>query len=322
MTASVLDKKMKTNKPEVGEFLKRNSAGILLIILLLYNAIFTRNFFSIGTIWTIIIQCCTIILTGMAMTMVISTGGIDISVGSMLAAGAVFSAVFLPLGLVPAILLSLILCGILGMISGFMVGKLLVSPMVVTLAMQILARGIAQVVNDGKIIYIADEQYQTLGQGRLFGIVPPQIVPIVITAVLMYFIMEKTVWGRRIQAVGDNPKAARLVGINSEWTIISVYLCSACLAAMAGIILASKVGAADGNSLGKLTELDAIAAVAIGGTSMSGGRAKVFGTVIGAIIMQLITITVVMNNIQYEYAQIMKAIIIIFAVFFQTEKKS
>lgn len=307
----------------LAEQLKRWSALIMLALILIINSIFTRNFFSVSVIWTIITQCCTIILTGMGMTMVISTGGIDISVGSVLAVGAVFNAIFLPLGIIPAILLSVVLCAVLGLINGFMIGKLEVSPMVVTLAMMIMARGIAQVLNDGKIIYLTEyTSFLKIGQGKIFGVVPMQIVPIVLVTGAVFFIMEKTAWGRRIQAVGDNHRAARLSGLNSVWTIISVYVVSAVLACLAGIMLSSKGGAADGNTLGKLTELDAIAAVAVGGTSMSGGRAKVMGTLVGAIIMQLITISIVMNNITYEYAQILKAAIIIFAVYIQREKRA
>lgn len=305
------------------DLLKKYSMLIMLVILLLINAIFTENFFSTDIIWLMIIQCCTIILTGMGMTMVIATGGIDISVGSMIALSAIVCGLTLPYGVVPAMISAILACAVMGLISGFMVGKLKVSPMVVTLSMLLFARGVAQVLNDGQIVYIdMYKSFEFLGQGKLFGEVPMQIIPIVIVIALVYFIMEKMSWGRRIQSVGDNPTAARLAGINSTGTIISVYVFSAVVTAIAGLVLVSKAGAADGCNMGRLAELDAIAAVAVGGTSMAGGRAKVFGTLIGAVIMQLITITVVMNNIQYEYAQILKAAIIIFAVFIQREKRS
>ena len=198
-----------------------------------------------------------------------------------------------------------------------------VQPMVVTLALLIGVRGVAQVLNDAKIFYLSGENaaaYKSLGTMKLFGKVPVQIIPIILAVGLTYFILEKTVLGRYIQAVGDNPKSATLAGINTARTLMFVYMASAVLAALAGIFDTAKIGAADGNSLGLLAELDAIAAVAVGGTSMSGGRAKVFGSVIGALIMQLITISVNMNNITYEYAQVMKALIIIFAVYIQREK--
>ena len=305
------------------ELTRKYSTLIMLLILLVINAVFTENFFSTDIIWLLIIQCCTIILTGMGMTMVIATGGIDISVGSLIALSAIVCGLTLPYGIVPAILAAIFACAVMGLISGFMIGKLKVSPMVVTLSMLLFARGVAQVLNDGQILYIdMYKSFEFLGQGKLFGEVPMQIIPIVLVVAIVYFIMEKMAWGRRIQAVGDNPTAARLAGINSTGTIISVYVFSAVCTAIAGLVLVSKAGAADGCNMGRLAELDAIAAVAVGGTSMAGGRANVFGTLIGAVIMQLITITVVMNNIQYEYAQILKAAIIIFAVFIQREKRS
>ena len=303
--------------------LKKYSAAILLGIMILINLIITPNFLSPGTLWNVITQSCTIILTGMGMTMIISTGGIDISVGAVMALAGIVSAKLLPFGLLPAVAGAIVICSISGMLAGFMVGKLRVQPMVVTLALLIGVRGVAQVINDAKIFYLSGENaaaYKSLGTMKLFGKVPVQIIPINLAVGLTYFILEKTVLGRYIQAVGDNPKSAALAGINTARTLMFVYMASAVLAALAGIFDTAKIGAADGNSLGLLAELDAIAAVAVGGTSMSGGRAKVFGSVIGALIMQLITISVNMNNITYEYAQVMKALIIIFAVYIQREK--
>lgn len=310
-------------KADTTAMLKKYSAAILLGIMILINLVITPNFLSPGTLWNVITQSCTIILTGMGMTMIISTGGIDISVGAVMALAGIVSAKLLPFGLLPAVLGAVAICSVSGMLAGFMVGKLRVQPMVVTLALLIGVRGVAQVLNDAKIFYLSGENaaaYKSLGTMKLFGKVPVQIIPIILAVGLTYFILEKTVLGRYIQAVGDNPKSATLAGINTARTLMFVYMASAVLAALAGIFDTAKIGAADGNSLGLLAELDAIAAVAVGGTSMSGGRAKVFGSVIGALIMQLITISVNMNNITYEYAQVMKALIIIFAVYIQREK--
>ena len=304
--------------------LKHYSAVILLGIMLLLNLFITPNFFRIGTVWNIVTQTCTIILTGMGMTAVISTGGIDISVGAVMALAGIISAKLLEtVGLVPAIIIAVLICSISGMIAGFMVGKLKVQAMVVTLALMIGVRGVAQLINDAKIFYISGphaETYKKLGTAKIGGLLPIQLIIIVIAVAVTWFILEKTILGRHIQAVGDNPKSALLAGISATKTLMFVYIYSAVFAAFAGIVASAKIGAADGNSLGLLSELDAIAAVAVGGTSMSGGRAKVFGTVIGALIMQLINITVNMNNITYEYAQVLKAIIIVLAVYIQRDK--
>lgn len=314
------------NKEDVIAMLKQYSAFILLALMLLLNLFITPNFFRMGTLWNIISQTCTIILTGMGMTMVISTGGIDISVGAVMALGGVISGMMLDkIGLIPAILLAIAVCCLSGALAGFMIGKLKVQAMVVTLALLMGIRGVAQLMNDGKIFYIEGElaeSYKLLGSAKIAGVVPVQLIPIVISVAVTWFILEKTILGRHIQAVGDNPRSSMLAGINTAKTLMFVYVYSAAFAAIAGVFASAKIGAADGNSLGLLAELDAIAAVAVGGTSMSGGRAKVFGTVVGALIMQLINITVNMNNITYEYAQIFKAIIIVFAVYLQREKAS
>jgi len=262
----------------------------------------------------------------MGMTIVISTGGIDISVGSVMALSGIITGMLLErIGILPAALLGILACMVSGAIAGFMIGKLKVQAMVVTLALQMAVRGVAQLVNDGKIYYIKEansEAFKQLGSAKLAGFIPVQVIPIVVAIALTWFLMEKTVFGRHIQAVGDNRNSARLAGVNVDRTLVLAYITSAIFAGVAGVFSAAKIGAADPNGLGNLAELDAIAAVAVGGTSMSGGRAKVLGTVVGALIMQLITITVNMNNITYEYAQILKAIIIVLAVYIQTEKNS
>ena len=320
------------NRQDTIDLLKHYSAFILLAIMLILNLIITSNFASMSTVRNIISQTCTIILTGMGMTAVISTGGIDISVGSVMALGGVVSAMLLnKIGVIPAVIVAVLICLISGAIAGFMVGTLRVQAMVVTLALMMGVRGVAQLMNDGKIYYINDTNnisestiasFKQIGSGQIFGLIPVQVVPIIISVAIAWFLLEKTILGRHIQAVGDNPRSATLAGISAPRTLLFVYMFSAACAGFAGVITASKAGAADANTLGNLAELDAIAAVAVGGTSMAGGRAKVFGTVVGALIMQLINITVNMNNITYEYAQILKAIIIVLAVYIQREKNS
>lgn len=318
-----MNKAVKTKEDTIAT-LKSYSAFILLAIMLLLNLIITPNFFKVGTLWNIITQTCSIILTGMGMTVVISTGGIDISVGSVMALAAVVSAKSLEtIGIVPAILLGIAVSIIFGVIAGFMVGKLRLQAMVVTLGLMMGVRGVARLVNDAKIFYIDGPhagQYTCLGSAKIAGIIPIQMIPILLAIFVTWFILEKTILGRHIQAVGDNPKSATLAGISATKTLMFVYIYSSVFAALAGIVSAAKIGAADGNTLGNLAELDAIAAVAVGGTSMSGGRARVFGTVVGALIMQLINITVNMNNIPYEFSQIFKAVIIVFAVYLQRDK--
>lgn len=321
----MLMQSLQDNK-ERSQLIRKFSAPLLLLLLIVVNVVITPNFFRINNLNNIITQLTPTLLTGMGMTLVISTGGIDISVGSVMALAGVTTATLMPtMGLVPAILISVLASIAVGIITGIMVGKLRLQAMVVTLGLMLGVRGIAQVITDGRDLYFnrlgdAGTWLTSLGNYKIGGIVPIQIIPIVISIAFVWIVVEKTMLGRQIQAVGDNPKSSTLSGISTAKTMMIVYGLSAIFAASAGIFQAARVSVASGSSLGQLAELDAIAAVAIGGTPMSGGKANVLGTVIGALIMQVITLTCVMNNIPEQYAQIIKAIILALAVFIQRKK--
>ena len=296
---------MNKTKQDYLQFVKKYSAITLLLFFVLLNSLFTPNFFRIGNLNNVITQLCPTILCGMGMTLVISTGGIDISVGSVMALAGVLTARLMPeTGLPAAVLAAVAVSVVVGCFTGIMVGKLRLQAMVITLGLMLGLRGVAQVLCGGRDIY-----FNKLGevgkQLSLWGV---------------WVMIEKTVLGRQIQAVGDNLRSSSLAGINTARTLMIVYGLSTFFAAFAGIFQAAKVSVAAGSSLGQLAELDAIAAVVIGGTPMSGGKAHVLGTVVGALIMQMITLTCVMNNIPDQYAQVFKAAIIVFAVFIQREQ--
>lgn len=317
---------MVKTKEDTMALIQKYSAAALLLFFIVFNSIFTNNFFAVGTLNNIITQICPTILCGMGMTLVISTGGIDIGVGSVMALCGVITAKYMTsIGIIPALILGLLASLVVGCINGFCVGKLKLQAMVITLGMQLAIRGVAQVLCEGRDIYFnklgkVGEDLALWGSYKIGGSVPIQIVPIVISVVVIWILAEKTVLGRQIQAVGDSIKSSSLAGINAARTLMIVYGLSSILAAFAGVFQAARVTVAAGSSLGQLAELDAIAAVVIGGTPMSGGKAHVIGTVVGALIMQMITLTCVMNNIPDEYAQVLKALIIIFAVFIQREQ--
>ncbi len=306
--------------------LQKYSAIAMLLFFIIFNSIFTNNFFAAGTLNNIITQICPTILCGMGMTLVISTGGIDISVGSVMALAGVMTAKNMTsVGIIPALILACAAAVVVGCINGFCVGKLRLQAMVITLGMQLAVRGAAQVLCGGRDIYFnrlgkVGEELALWGSYKIGGVVPIQLVPIIISVIFVWILADKTVLGRQIQAVGDSIKSSSLAGINAARTLMIVYGLSAFLAAFAGLFQAARVTVAAGSSLGQLAELDAIAAVVIGGTPMSGGKAHVFGTIIGALIMQMITLTCVMNNIPDEYAQVLKAVIIVLAVFIQREQ--
>lgn len=308
------------------EVAKKYSAVSLLALFILLNTIVTPNFFRLGNLNNIITQICPIILCGMGMTLVISTGGIDISVGSVMALAGVMTAKLMTgTGLLAAVAIALSVSAAIGCLTGIMVGKLRLQAMVVTLGLMLGLRGVAQVLCGGRDIYFnklgaVGSSLALWGTYKIGGVLPVQIIPIVLSILAVWVLAEKTVIGHQIQAVGDNIRSSALSGINTAGTMMTVYGISAGLAALAGVFQAAKVSVAAGSSLGQLAELDAIAAVVIGGTPMSGGKAHVIGTVIGALIMQMITLTCVMNNIPDQYAQVFKAVIIVFAVFIQRER--
>lgn len=310
----------------MGERMKSYGPVALLLFFILINSLFTPNFFQWNNLNNIITQICPTILCGMGMTLVISTGGIDISVGSVMALAGVLTAGIMPsAGLLAGVFLAVAVSVLVGALAGVMVGKLKLQAMVITLGLMLGVRGVAQVLSGGRDIYFnklgaVGERLGLWGTYKIGGVVPVQIVPILLAVAFVWILAEKTVLGRQIQAVGDNIKSSSLAGIHVGRTMMIVYGLSAFFAAFAGIFQAAKVSVAAGSSLGQLAELDAIAAVVIGGTPMSGGRAHVLGTVVGALIMQMITLTCVMNNIPDQYAQVFKAVIIVFAVFIQRER--
>lgn len=228
-------------------------------------------------------------------------------------------------GLLPSVAAAVLVSVMIGCFTGFMVGKLRLQAMVITLGLQLGLRGVAQVLCGGRDIYFnklgeVGQQLSLWGTYKIGGVIPIQIVPIVLSVVVVWIMVEKTVLGRQIEAVGDSLRSSILAGIHASVILMFVYGISAFFAAFAGIFQAAKVSVAAGSSLGQLAELDAIAAVVIGGTPMSGGKARVMGTVVGALMMQMITLTCVMNNIPDQIAQVFKAIIIVFAVFIQREQ--
>ena len=317
---------MGKTKQDTLQLVQKYSAVTLLVLFVLLNSLFTPNFFRLGNLNNIITQICPTILCGMGMTLVISTGGIDIAVGSMMALSGVLTASLMTdMGLIPSLAVAVVVAILIGCVTGFMVGGLRLQAMVITLGLQLTLRGVAQVLCGGRDIYFnklgeVGKQLALWGTYKLGGVIPVQIIPIVLAVVAVWVLAEKTVLGHQIQAVGDSLRSSTLAGIHAAGTLMFVYGLSAFLAAFAGVFQAAKVSVAAGSSLGQLAELDAIAAVVIGGTPMSGGKAHVLGTVIGALIMQMITLTCVMNNIPDQYAQVFKAVIIVFAVFIQREQ--
>ena len=237
---------MNKTKQDYLQFVKKYSAITLLLFFVLLNSLFTPNFFRIGNLNNVITQLCPTILCGMGMTLVISTGGIDISVGSVMALAGVLTARLMPeTGLPAAVLAAVAVSVVVGCFTGIMVGKLRLQAMVITLGLMLGLRGVAQVLCGGRDIYFnklgeVGKQLSLWGTYKLGGVIPVQIIPIVLSVAAVWVMIEKTVLGRQIQAVGDNLRSSSLAGINTARTLMIVYGLSTFFAAFAGIFQAAK----------------------------------------------------------------------------------
>jgi ribose/xylose/arabinose/galactoside ABC-type transport system permease subunit len=291
-----------------------------LVLLVIINSVFTPNFFDVNNFRNILLQVSPTVLVAVGMTIVISTGGIDLSVGSVMAIASAVAATSLDYGAGLAVLLALAAAAAAGAFNGALISGFRIQPIIVTLALLISGRGVAQVLsNGGQLIPFSNAPFEYLGKGVVAG-VPVQVIVMALVVGLAIFVMRATPFGRYVVAVGGNESAARLAGIKIHRTKIIVYALSGLLAGLAGLIETARLGASDAQKVGLNIELDAIAATVVGGTPLTGGRATVVGTLVGALIMQIITTGFVMNGISYAWSLVIKAAIIIVAVYIQRPK--
>lgn len=298
----------------------------VLVAMLLGNVAFTPDFFAIrveqghlyGSLIDILQFGAPLILVALGMTLVISTGGIDLSVGSTVAIsgalacehiaaspnpGAV-TTVFTAIGIALAVAL------VLGLVNGLLIAKFDVQPIIATLILMVAGRGIAQLITDGQIVTISSGPYKLIGGGYWLT-VPFAIIVAGVLVALTALLTRRTALGLLIEAVGGNPVAGRLVGIRATGLLTLVYVFSALCAAAAGVMISSNVSSADGNNAGLWIELDAILAVVIGGTALTGGRFSLGGTVLGALIIQTLSTTVYTMGIPPETTLVFKAFVVI-----------
>jgi simple sugar transport system permease protein/ribose transport system permease protein len=296
-------------------------AVIALVVLVLVNAIFTPNFATVGNFWNVLFQLSVTLLVAVGMTLVIATGGIDLSVGSVMAVSAAVAAVTLDRGMIVAVPAAIAAGLAIGLLNGAFIVHTKVQAIVVTLATLLAGRGLAQVINRGGALITIDEPaFLALGRGYV-GPMPMQVLIAAIVVAFAIFVLRATPFGRYVLAAGGNPAAARLAGVPVNRTVVTVYVVCAGLAALAGLIEASRLGASAAARIGQNVELDAIAAVVVGGTLLSGGRATIVGTVVGALIMQVIATSFNMLLVPYAWALAFKAFIILFAVYLQRPRR-
>ncbi|SFQ81436.1 ABC transporter permease [Hymenobacter arizonensis] len=319
VTTSRIDPRAR-QKRKFSDYAPTYGAAIALTILLILNLAFTPGFASFNNFSNILVQVTPTMLVAIGMTFVIATGGIDLSVGSVMAIASAVTAVSLDYGAIPAVLLGLIVATAVGALNGALISSFRIQPIIITLAVLIAGRGIAQVIsNGGQLIPFSNPTFEYLGKGLIAGI-PVQILLLAAIVGLAIFVFRSTIFGRYIAAVGGNETAAHLAGVPTVSTKLSVYAVSGLLAGIAGLIYTARLGASDASKVGDTIELDAIAATVVGGTPLVGGRASIIGTVIGALIMIVITTSFNMNDMKYSWSLVIKAAIILLAVYLQRPK--
>ncbi|MDB5663808.1 MAG: permease component of ribose/xylose/arabinose/galactoside ABC-type transporter [Cypionkella sp.] len=315
-----------TDRSGVSLLLARYGTALALVVLLAFNFAVTPNFATWQTLNVNLTQVSTIVIVAVGMTLVIATGGIDLSVGSLMAiSGALAPMIFLgnlvgiggvPVAVAVAMFVAVAATTLLGAFNGWLIARYCIQPIVATLVLYIAGRGIAQVMTNGNLQVFKLAEFQWIGLGRPFGI-PAQVILMLCIVTLAAWMLARTNFGRQLLAIGGNERAARLSGIATGRIKIAVYAISGALAGLAGLVVIAINSASDANLVGMGMELDAIAAVAVGGTLLSGGRATIIGTLLGALVIQLVRYTLLANGVPDAAALVCKAAIIIGAVWLQ-----
>lgn len=296
-------------------YASRYGIYIALALIVVVLSLLSNSFLTIGNILTVLRQSSIIGLISIGMTFVIITGGIDLSVGAIVSIVAVTACSFAHPNTYPLIVPVLIGLGVglaCGIINGLIISYGRIAPFLVTLGMLSSARGAAFVISKGKPVTNLDKYYNLIGGGKVLSI-PIPVWILFIVAAIGIFILSSTKFGRHVYALGGNEQAARLSGVKTDTIKVAVYSISGLLAGLSGIVLSSRV--MTGNAVdGQGYELDAIAAVVIGGTSLVGGIGGIAGTIVGVLIIGVISNGLDILFISYHYQQIIKGLIILVAV--------
>jgi ribose/xylose/arabinose/galactoside ABC-type transport system permease subunit len=319
MTTTTASRLSTPTRAETMGWLRLNGVYVALAMIIVYNVFFTPRFTTVANLNVQLTATSRILIVALGMALVIGTGGIDLSVGALM---ALAGAILVPLAGAPplvAIFIALLVGALAGLLNGSLVAYAGVQPIVATLAFLVAGRGLAQLVVTGQNPSIQSDFIMKLTSGSILG-VDGILLAALIPALLVFFLVRRTIFGRRLVAIGDNVRASYLSGMPVRRTLILVYVVSGLLAAWAGIIDASYITAADPRSSGINYELFAITAVVVGGTPLAGGQVRVLGTIAGAILMGLIRSTLLFHSISDSVSQMATAVIILIAVYVQRHR--
>jgi ribose transport system permease protein len=288
---------------------------VLLLLCIAFHFLSDYRFFSLQNISIVMQQASINTVLAAGMTIVILTGGIDLSVGSILAVSAMAAVIVSKIpgwGLlgIPAALL----CGLLfGSINGALIAFLRLPPFIVTLGSLTAVRGVARLMGGDTTVFNPQLPFAFIGNGNLFG-VPWLVIVALVVILVCWYVLRRTVLGVHIYAVGGNPDAARLTGIKVWAVLLFAYAASGVLAGLGGVMAAARLYAANGLQLGQSYELDAIAAVILGGTSFVGGIGSIWGTLVGALIIAVLTNGLILIGVSDIWQFIVKGLVIVGAV--------
>ncbi|MDT0300734.1 ABC transporter permease [Streptomonospora wellingtoniae] len=309
---------VRIDRTRVVPWLQEYGVYIGVAALLVFNVAFTPHFLSLENFRTQAVQVTPVLILSLGMALVIATGGIDLSVGSVMALAAAMISLYLGYGPVVAVLVALVAGAAAGAVNGALVAFAGVQAIVATLAMMIGGRGLSLVLLP-QLDGIRNPGIRELGAGDVFGV--PYLVWISAALVaVVVFVVRRTLFGRRIVAIGGNRRAGELSGLPVRRTLLAVYTVCGLFAAVAGVLATARLQASDPNSIGQLIELSAITAVVVGGTPLQGGRVRIAGTVAGAVLMQLLVSTLIKHDLPPSWTQIAQTAVIIAAVYVARER--
>lgn len=305
---------LKKKNGSVSDTLSQFAMLIALFVLLIFFSVATEGFLSSTNIFNILRQVAVNGIAAVGMTMVIITGGIDISAGSMMGVASVCCATLMVSGVHPvfAVVLVMVLGLIIGLCHGFFVHNVNLPPMITTLATMGILRGITYIISGGLPVYGFPEKFNMIGQGYL-GPIPVPVIIMVLCFIIGWFILEKTAFGRYVYGVGSNIEASRLSGINVSRVMYGVYGLCGMLSAMAGVVLLSRVNSGQPKA-GEGYEMDIITAVVLGGVSTSGGEGRIRNVIIGLLLMGVLLNGMVMMNIPDYYQRVVKGCVLLLAI--------
>ncbi|MBN7794293.1 ABC transporter permease [Microbacterium esteraromaticum] len=315
-----------TDKRDIAGALKRQLQQSLafgtLIVLVIFFSIASPAFFTVSNLTTVLLSTAVIAILALGTTFVIITGGIDLSLGTGMALSAVMTGVFITNWGMPIWVgvLGGIATGVLmGLVNGVNITILRLPPFIATLAMMMIAGGLALVISNVRPIYFSTSapEFKRIALGTLIPGIPNAVLITLVLAVVAALVLSKTLLGRYTFAIGSNEEATRLSGVNTRrWTIF-VYMFAGAFVGVAGVVIASRLDSAQ-PQIGMGYELQAIAAVIIGGTSLLGGRGSIVGTVIGALIMSVLVNGLRIMSIQTEWQNVVVGVVVLLAVFFDS----